>query len=261
MDHQGSNITLRNHVGSRLWALSALLPHTEWHHAEFRRIYMYHVRKTAGTSILFAFMRLAHTDPYLIERRLSRFTCAQCNGYRFVALNEYLIRHGSYFFAFSHAPAHTINPPEVGTFKFTVLRDPIDRVVSLYRYLACPDTDSSFSLKAPIEERRWAMEGFDRFLDQIPHQHLTNQLHMFSKSSSVDEAVTCLNTLNMVLRTERLDHDLDRLQEALNLQLSLGKERSSLLPFTPTEAQRSRLYDIVQPEFEMLRQIDAVRLI
>ena len=101
-----------------------------------------------------------------------------------------------------------LSPPEVGTFRFTVLRDPIDRVVSLYRYLACPDADSSFSLTARIEERRWAIEGFDRFLDQIPPYHLTNQLHMFSRSSSVNEAVDYLNKLDMVLRTERLNHDL-----------------------------------------------------
>ena len=215
MDHQGSRTTLRRRVGNRLWALSALLPHTEWRSGEYQRIYLYHVRKTAGTSIAFAFMRLADADPYLIEKSLSRFAFAQSNGYRYVGHDAELINQGNYFFAFSHAPAYAVDPPGVGTFKFTVLRDPIDRVVSLYRYLACPDADSSFSLTARIEERRWAIEGFDRFLDQIPPRHLTNQLHMFSRSLSVNEAVDYLNKLDMVLRTERLNHDLARLQEAL----------------------------------------------
>jgi Sulfotransferase family len=252
---RNDSITLRNRAGCWLWALSSLLPHLEWRNGDFRRIYLYHVRKTAGTALIFSFMRLSQTDPHLIDRRLSHFYFAQSHGYRFVADNEALIRQGSYFFAYSHLPAYIINPPEVGTFKFTVLRDPIERVVSLYQYLASPDTDSSYSHKAMIEERRWATEGFDRFLDQIPVQHLRNQLHMFSKSGSVNEAVHCLNKLDMVLRTEYLNRDLNHLQEALDLRFSLTRERSSLLRFVPTDAQRSRLHDLLIPEFEILRQL------
>ena len=259
MDYELPRATLRRHAGNRLWALSAMLPHAEWRNNEYRRVYLYHVRKTAGTSVAFAFIRLSGADPYVIENRLSRFTFAQTNGYRYVADNAELIRQGKYFFAFGHVPAYVVSPPEIGTFRFTVLRDPIDRIVSLYRYLACPDADSSYSLTARNEERRWATEGFDRFLDQIPPYHLTNQLRMFSRSSSVNEAVDYINKLDMVLHTERLNHDLSRLQEALNLQFSLGRERPSLLPFTPTNAQRDRLNDLLRLEFEILRQIDAGR--
>lgn len=247
---------LRERAADRLWALSALLPHSRWQHDEYRRIYMYHVRKTAGTSVAFAFMRLAGADPHAIEHRLSRFAFAQSHGYRYVANNPILICKGGYFFAYGHAPAYAINPPDAGTFKFTVLRDPVDRIVSLYRYLASPEADTSFSLKAPTEQRRWATGGFDRFLDRIPPYHLINQLYMFSKSASVNEAVDCLNRLNIVLRTERLNSDVHRLQEALNLQFSLGRERPSIHSFTPTNAQRNRLHDLVNLEFEMLRQIE-----
>jgi Sulfotransferase family len=257
MDHQGSRERLRRRAANRLWTISALLPHNRWRHDEYCRVYLYHVRKTAGTSIAFAFMRLAGSDPHRIEHKLSRFAFAQSNGYRYVANNAALISGGSYFFAYSHEPAYQVNPPTVGTFKLTILRDPIDRVVSLYRYLARPEADLTFSLVAPLEERRWAMEGFDRFLDQIPRRHLANQLYMFSESLSVDEAVDHLNRLDMVLRTEQLDRGLRYLESILNLQLSVGRERSSRLSFTPTDTQRNRLYDLLKPEFEMLRQIDA----
>jgi Sulfotransferase family len=233
-----------------------LLPNGAWYHAEYERIYLCHVRKTAGTSIAFAFMRLSGTDPHLIERRLSRFAFAQSHGYRYVAHDETLIREGRYFFAFGHAPAYVASPPTSGTFKFTVLRDPIDRVVSLYRYLACPGADSPFSFTPPLAERQWAMEGFDRFLDLIPPEHLTNQLHMFSRSSSINQAVDCLSNFNMVLRHEQLNEGLDRLQRALNLNFSLGRDRASLLQFTPSDAQRDRLYDLLSVEYEILRQID-----
>ena len=256
MDYQDSRPTLRRRAGNRLWKFSALLPHAKWHSDEYQRIYMYHVRKTAGTSIAFAFMRLAGANPYLIENRLSRFAFAQANGYRYVAHDTDLVHQGKYFFGFGHAPAYVVDPPEVGTFKFTILRDPVDRVVSLYRYLACPDADSSFSITARTEERRWATEGFDRFLDKIPPYHLTNQLHMFSRSSSVNEAVDYLNNLDIVLRTETLNCGLLRLQEALNLRFTLRRERPSLFPFTPTDAQRDRLNDLLRLELEMLCQID-----
>lgn len=261
VDYQDSSISLRNRVGCWLWKLSALLPHIEWRHDHYRRIYLYHVRKTAGTSIAFAFMRLAYADPHFADRRLLRFYFAQSHGYRYVADNAALIRQGSYFFAFSHLPAYIINPPQVGTFKFTVLRDPIERVISLYRYLASPEADSSYSHKATIEERRWAAQGFDRFLDQLPRQHLANQLHMFSKSSSVDEAVDCLSQMDLVLRTEHLNRDLNRLQESLGLRLSLTRERSSLLPFKPNDEQFNRLQDMLLPEFEIMRQIEKGRSI
>lgn len=229
---------------------------TAWRHDEYERIYLHHVRKTAGTAVSFSFMRLSGTDPRFIERELSRRYFAQSHGYRYVAGSPKLISQGKYFFAFSHNPAHTIELPRAGTFEFTVLRDPVERVVSLYRYLAYPEADSSFSLVAPVEEQRWASEGFDRFLDQIPRQHLTNQLYTFSGSWSVDEAVDRLNNLNMVLHTERLSDGLRCLQESLNLQLSLTRERASVLPFTPNDVQRNRLHDLLAPEFEILRQID-----
>ena len=255
-----NNMSLRNRVGYWSWywlcTSSALLPHFEWRHDDYRRIYMYHVRKTAGTSVAFALMRLAHADPHLIDRRLARFCFAQGNGYRYVANHEALLRQGKYFFAFSHLPAYYVELPQVGTFRFTVLRDPVERVISLYRYLASPEADSSYSHKAPIEERRWAMEGFDRFLDRVPNQHLTNQLHMFSRSSSVNEAIDCLSQLDLVLRTEHIDRGVSDLQEALGLRFSLTRERSSLLPFTPSDAQRSRLHDMLIPEFDILRQIE-----
>ena len=34
------------------------MPHFQWQHDSYERIYLYHVRKTGGTSIAFALMRL-----------------------------------------------------------------------------------------------------------------------------------------------------------------------------------------------------------
>lgn len=241
--------------GNTLWTASAVMPHFQWQHDSYERIYLYHVRKTGGTSIAFALMRLSGVDPHVIERRISRYTFAQAHGYRYVGDgNISLIRRGDYFFSFCHEPDYAIEVP-ANTFRFTVLRDPISRVVSLYRYLAAPRVDSSFYLRAPLAERRWAVEGFDRFLDQVPFPHIANQLHMFSRSGSVGEAVDRLSRLDMLLRTEHLDQDLRRLEQALHLQLPMTKERTSLLPFALTCAQRDRLRNLLADEYEVLRQI------
>ena len=242
------------HMGQAIGALSAPAVRAAWSSGNYRRIYLYHVRKTGGTSIAFAFMTVSDSNPHLIERRLARFAFAQRNGYRYV-VGPRLIRQGDYLFGGNHSPFYSVRPPEMGTFRFTVLRDPISRVVSLYRYLADPSADSSFTLKAPVKERQWVNDGFDQFLDRVPLLHLSNQLYMFSESGSVNEAVERLSTLDMVLRTERLAQDLHRLESALNLSLSLSRQRTSISPFTPTDAQRDRLRELLAPECEMLRQL------
>jgi hypothetical protein len=249
---------IKRAAGKRFWALSGLLTHGAWMHDEYKRIYLYHVRKTAGTAISFAFMRLSG-DPHIIERRLSQFTFAQNHGYRYV-VSASLIRQGRYFFGYSHHPAYVVDPPASGTFKFTVLRNPVERVVSEYRYLANETADYGLKRGARAEERYWGREGFEKFLDTVPRHFITNQLYMFSKSGSVDEAVARLSGLDLVLQTEQLDRDLGRLEDALQLRLSLSRERVSVVDFEPTEAQRSRLEDLLQPEFEILRQINNAKL-
>lgn len=250
---------LKRSFGKSLWGISERLTHAPWVHDEYRRIYFDHIRKTAGTAISFAFFRLSG-DPDVVERRLARFTFAQNSGYRYVWGSAALIRQGKYFFASSHHPAYTVDPPGDGTFRFTVLRNPIERLVSEYRYLASGAADYGLRRGAGSPLRRCASEGFDNFLDVVPRHFVTNQLHMFSESGSVSEAVDRLGKLDMVMRIEELGGDLQRLEAALQLRLSLASERASVFYFKPTELQRSRLEDILQPEFEILRQIRSSEL-
>ena len=97
-------------------------------------------------SILYAFYGLAG-DPYNIEEQLKYFRFAVRSGYRFVGMNPRLIRDGRYFFASSHLPKHQIVLPPSGTFHFTALRDPVARVISLYRYLSNAGADSAYAVR------------------------------------------------------------------------------------------------------------------
>ena len=72
-----------------------------------KRVYHFHVRKTAGTSLNSAFWALGGFDLGAISDRQA----VEGNGLRFVRGNRRLIEEGDYFFANSHLPAHELRLP------------------------------------------------------------------------------------------------------------------------------------------------------
>ncbi|MGP0029273.1 MAG: hypothetical protein ACLPVF_02070 [Acidimicrobiales bacterium] len=221
----------------------------------YERVYFHHLRKTGGTSLIFSFLQLCGGDPHAIDRRLARFSFARHGAYRYVAYNARLINRGRYFFATSHLPAYRMNPPKEGTFRVTAFRDPVERVTSLFRYLAAPESDEGFATKAPDVQRRLAREGYDRFLDQVPRFDLLNQLYSFSADGDVDEAVRVVRSLEMVLRTERLVEGTAALSEVLGLPLQIGRQRSSRSEVELTAGQLERTREMTDPEYSMIEQI------
>ena len=90
-----------------------------------RRIYCYHVRKTAGTSLYLSFLALGGEDPMDVWRRItaSRLPRTVSGHYSFVSNNRRLLAEGAYFYGRSHrAAADQPLPPK--TFTVTVLRIP-----------------------------------------------------------------------------------------------------------------------------------------
>jgi hypothetical protein len=222
----------------------------------YERAYFHHVRKTAGTSIAYAFYRLAD-DPYSIEQQLKFLRFAVRSGYRFVGLNPRLISKGHYFFGSSHLPTHQFTLPRSGTYSFTVLRDPVERVTSLYRYLSNPTADSQYASEAKDYERAWAADGFDSFLDRVPKEHLLNQLYMFSETGRVEEAADALDRMNLVIRTESLAEGVAQLQHDLGIVIDLGVERESKHKAELTDAEQRRLREVMEPEYDLLGRIKA----
>jgi hypothetical protein len=99
------------------------------------RIYHYHVRKTAGTSLDSSFWGLGGAVVEAASRREVTEAIEPNEPHRrFVRHDPALIAQGDYFYASSHLPMHqVIVPPD--TFTVTILRDPAARVISYYRYL------------------------------------------------------------------------------------------------------------------------------
>jgi hypothetical protein len=224
---------------------------------EVRRVYQYHVRKSAGTSLLFAFYALGGEDPKAVEARLPRYHFTTSGGYTFVAHDKRLIARGHYTFGSSHLPAWDLQLP-TGTFTVTVLRDPVERALSLYRYLRDGGSDADYVFKAPPSQRRWADDGFGTFLDRVPPFHLCNQVHMFSRIGSVDEAADYISGLSFVLRTERLGEDLEQLGQTLRLPLGARTERTSTRSELLSAAEYERLREALEPEYQLLERLEIV---
>jgi hypothetical protein len=222
---------------------------------DVRRIYCYHVRKTGGTTFAHAFLTLGGEEPGKVERRMKNPPfCTASGPYRFAYQDPPLLRRGYFFFGYGHKPAETLRLPGQ-TFTVTILRDPVDRVVSLYRYLADPRADEGHTFHSLDYEREWARDGFGRFLDQVSRRQLLNQLNMFSQSGSVPEAAGRILACDRVLTTEKLDDGLDELGSFLGLPLRAQRLRQSLFQYQPTDSEKARLRELLDPEYQMLELV------
>jgi hypothetical protein len=219
------------------------------------KLCFHHIRKTGGTSLILAFFRLAGEDIGPTQKHVTRYTFARRGDYTFVANNVALINEGRFNMGWSHRPSYVARPPLDRTYRVTVLRDPVERVVSLYRYLSDASADESYTLKAPPQERLRTREGYDRFLEQLPQAHLLNQLYTFSERGEVDEAVAELQTLHMILRTEHLQEDSAKLGAVLGRPIHVGQERVSRLRFELSPGQWERTRHMTDPEYQLLDQL------
>ncbi|HUY66682.1 MAG TPA: hypothetical protein VMV06_07685 [Acidimicrobiales bacterium] len=226
----------------------------------FRRIYCYHVRKTAGTSLHLSFMALGGEDPMDVYERIvsSRLHRTISGDYSFVSFNRRLLAEGAYFYGRSHraAVAQPL-PPE--TFTVTVLRDPVERVHSYFDYLVAGD-DPAMPGPVPVAERRLASEGFDAFLERVPRELLQAQLAMFSDRFDVTEAVERIGACSSVFFTEDFAAGLAALGRRLELPLVGRRARVTGRRSSLTESQRRRLQSRLEPEYELVRRLDEGRI-
>lgn len=220
----------------------------------YRRVYQHHIRKTAGSSLNAAFWALADLD---LKTAIDRGKpCVWKNGYAFVVQDKALIEGGHYFYAHSHLPAWQLQlPPD--TFSVTILRDPVARVLSHYRYLQWARSSPAANEMEPAwrglrREFDWLGESFGDFLERLPPAHLLNQLHMFSRDGSVEEAAQRISSCSAVCFTESFAADLQRVAAYLDLPLQVRHERrfGSEIELAPDELAHAR--SKLEPEYALL---------
>jgi hypothetical protein len=145
------------------------------------------------------------------------------------------------------------------TFTIALLRDPVARVLSYYRYLVAGDAgQGSTGWRVQADERALAGESFSDFLKNIPDELLLNQLYMFSAHLNVSEAVDRILECSAIMMTETYERDLRNLALTLGLALGYRHERVTALAEASIddnqlEAVRHRL----AAEYDLLERIGA----
>lgn len=226
---------------------------------KFKRIYHYHIRKTAGTSLNSAFLSLIDAGLKDIAQRHYLIR----NKFIFVQHKKSLIERGSYFFANSHLPAHKLNiPPD--TFTITILRDPLERLISHYSHLLwVRDHPQATRLEPAASRLRRELQrsgsSFGEFVARMPRSLLLNQLFMFSDTFSVAEAAERIAGCSYVGSTAHFAADIDELAHTLHLPLQLTWERRFGARVTPPAADLAIARELLQPEYDLLHLVRAGR--
>lgn len=218
----------------------------------FRRVYLFHVRKTAGTSLAMSFLALGGEDPRAVFARMAtRPHTTRSRGRVFVHHERALLQQGHYLFGWSHHPWWYLKLPPA-TFTVTVLREPLERLVSLYAYLADARSDEGLPFPAPAEDRKWAEGGFSAFLDRVPANAALNQLHTFSESRCPEEAAERIRGLDAYFFTANYRQGLSSLVRRLGLPLVERTERASVATVGLSGAELARARDVVADEYRLL---------
>ena len=224
-----------------------------------KSVYCYHIRKTAGTSLHFSFLALGGEDPADVHRRIAASDLHRTisGDYAFAAHHRRVLEQGDYLYGWSHLPAHQISlGPR--TFTITILRDPCDRVVSHFNYIREGD-QPGMAFAVSKAERALASNGFPAFLEALPKKDLLRQLFMFSPSFAVDEAVQRIAGCSCVLFTETFESGLAALAQRLALPLISRRDRATRAREPISSAEREQLRDVLEPEYNLLRQLRVIQ--
>jgi hypothetical protein len=221
-----------------------------------RRVYCYHIRKTAGTSLTQSFMALGGEDPMEVWRRTTetRLPRAISGRYSFAVANHRLLTEGAYFFGRSHTIADE-QPLPPKTFTVTILRDPLARIHSYYDFLVAGD-DPDLPARVSDPFRRKAEAGIEACLDQVPTEHLLNQVFMFSKRLDISEAADRIAACSSVFFTEDFAAGLAVLGKRLELPLGVRQVRVNKRRSTISDEQKERIRARLEPEYELLRRLE-----
>jgi hypothetical protein len=224
----------------------------------YERIYHYHIRKTAGSSLNTAFKN-AFRDPsagMADEEALFARNWGVIAGKVYVNHSEYLLERGDFFYGDGHGAFHELAIPS-NTFRITILRDPAARVLSYYRMLMHWKHND---IKHPARKAEEAYVGscFGEFLERVPREHLMRQLYMFSKTFDVAEAAQNIGTLNFVMTTEDFTRHLSTLAALLNIDLRLYRQKSSYGAVMISDSDRARLVEVLAPEYALLEAVAPV---
>jgi hypothetical protein len=193
------------------------------------RIYHIHIRKSAGSSLNNLFFNQAA----LSLKEFWREPLYIKNGKVFVQHQKPHINKGDYYYASSHWPIWDLHLPP-NTFTYCILRDPVDRLISLYKYycwVAQVDEKTGYS-KDPsyyslLQQKSLLNKAFKEFVNNLSNKYLFNQLYMFDQNLNPNKALELLSKVDKVYFFDDIQFAIEDLVSSLNLKpLTPSKERS-----------------------------------
>ncbi|MDP3970733.1 MAG: sulfotransferase family 2 domain-containing protein [bacterium] len=226
---------------------------------DYKRIYLYHIRKTGGTSLNHMFLSLGGRDGRDVYREMMQKPNHRIisSNKVFAGFNHSIIKRGNYYYAFSHEPMHEVVIPDK-TFTVTCVRDPLERVVSHYKMLIEMKQDNA---KHPgmQKQSKWLGNSFEDFLKNIPKKFLLNQLYMFSKEYSIDEATTNIVSCSHFFFTENFSQGVAGLSDKLGIQLQALHTRKTPSSIMVTEKEQDQLREMLEPEYILYKKLSQIK--
>lgn len=224
----------------------------------YQRVFFYHIRKAAGTTVTYSFLSLGGQSN-LVYQRMSRDPEHRvvARGRVFAGWDARQVENGNYFYAWSHAPAHRLSIPE-HTFTLTSLRDPAARIVSHYAMLRRHMRERP-QHPCLLEEQQYMGGGFCEFLERLPRHKLLAQLHHFSPHYDVESAYESIMACNHVIFVEDFNDGLQKLAEKTGLPLRsthVGQSSRNDKPHL-TADMRDQLRTQLQPEYVLYERVRA----
>lgn len=221
----------------------------------YKRIYNVHIRKTGGTSLNNMFLALSGADSSVLFTQLvdkpEHRACV--NDLIYVGWNKSLINKGDYFYAFSHIPYHKLKLKE-DTFTLTCFRDPVKRIVSHY-FMLLDFVNRGVKHPSFAVEEKWLGNSFDDFYNNMPKEHLFNQLYMFSNKIDVGQALNNLNKISHVMVTEDFTTGVEGINSKLGLKLQSLHIRKSPKKNIIEQSSLDDLREVLDKEYKFLSMI------
>ena len=145
-------------------------------------------------------------------------------------------------------------------FKFTIFRNPVERVISYYKKLQDikkTATDKYYIKKGNslIYRRMFNKDElnllgtFDEFLENIPKYRLLKQLYTFSKNYDVNEAVANVKKLNHFMFMEDWDNGLASLNSKLGFELKNIRDNVGITEVDVPRTTRVKLIKMLKDEY------------